>query len=86
MGKTAFDVALACDALLSSRTSQSLAAAATSAKWQNMSVGFVDIEQWRLPADTQVYDENYQKQTVGTQPVTKLMVLIEFRPENTPRL
>lgn len=56
------DVALICDTLLAG---SSLAVAASSAKVQEISVGFVDIEKWRLPAHTQRQDPEYFQQTVS---------------------
>ena len=61
MGKSARDVALICDTLLAE---SSLAVAASSVKVQEISVGFVDIEKWRLPAHTQLQDPEYFQQTV----------------------
>lgn len=65
-GKSALDVALTCDALLASHTGTSLASSVSSMKLEDVSVGFVDIEKWRLPAGTQVDDPKYFEQTVST--------------------
>ncbi|EEU40698.1 uncharacterized protein NECHADRAFT_76112 [Fusarium vanettenii 77-13-4] len=62
-GKSALDVALACDALLASHSGTSLASSVSSMKLEDVSVGFVDIEKWRLPAGTQVDDPKYFEQT-----------------------
>lgn len=64
MGKTALDVALATDALRAVKSEPDLVSVVCSAKAQNLCVGFLDIEQWRLPADFQVQDPEYFKQTV----------------------
>ena len=64
------DVALVCDALVGQ---SSLAAAARSTKVQEISVGFVDIEKWRLPAHTQHQDPKYFRQTVSTGPNTAFL-------------
>ncbi|KAJ4226433.1 hypothetical protein NW759_005020 [Fusarium solani] len=62
-GKSALDVALACDALLASHSGTSLASSVSSMRLEDVSVGFVDIEKWRLPAGTQVDDPKYFEQT-----------------------
>ncbi|KAI8723213.1 Amidase domain-containing protein [Fusarium sp. LHS14.1] len=62
-GKSALDVALGCDALATSSKSSSLASCVSSMKFENISVGFVDIEKWRLPAGTQDDDPKYFEQT-----------------------
>ncbi|KPM45951.1 hypothetical protein AK830_g653 [Neonectria ditissima] len=65
MGKSALDVALTCDAFSTSKDGSSLASVASSVEFEEVSVGFVDIEKWRLPAHTQVGDPEYFKQTVS---------------------
>ncbi|KAL6353553.1 hypothetical protein LRP88_14049 [Fusarium phalaenopsidis] len=62
-GKSALDVALACDALLASHSGTSLASSVSSMRLEDVSVAFVDIEKWRLPAGTQVDDPKYFEQT-----------------------
>ncbi|KAI8685508.1 hypothetical protein NCS55_00223300 [Fusarium keratoplasticum] len=62
-GKSALDVALACDALLASHSGTSLASSVSSMRLEDVSVGFVDIEKWRLPAGTQVDDPKHFEQT-----------------------
>lgn len=64
MGKSALDVALAADALLSHGDGPILASIASSVKLTEVSVGFVDIEKRRLPAGKQVDDPKYVEQTV----------------------
>lgn len=64
MGKSAMDVALACDALLTEKTVPSLASFAESADFREMTIGFVDIERWRLPLEAQNPDPEYYEQTV----------------------
>ncbi|WAO85009.1 Hypothetical protein NCS54_00224200 [Fusarium falciforme] len=66
-GKSALDVALACDALLASHSGTSLASSVASMRLEDVSVGFVDIEKWRLPAGTQVDDPKYFEQTIRIQ-------------------
>ncbi|KAM5347848.1 hypothetical protein ACJ41O_007672 [Fusarium nematophilum] len=63
MGKSALDVALACDAISTLENVPSLASFASSVKLDDVSVGFVDIERWRLPAHTQNQDPKYFEQT-----------------------
>lgn len=63
-GKSALDVALVCDAIPTSKDSSNLASFASSVNLKDISVGFVDIEEWRLPAHTQVGDPKYFEQTV----------------------
>jgi amidase len=63
MGKSAFDVALTCDVLLPANDQSSLGKAAGSVDLKSLSIGFVDIELWRLPKDTQVQDPEYFSQT-----------------------
>nr|UMZ45363.1 hypothetical protein [Paramyrothecium roridum] len=63
IGKSALDVALACDALANMDEVPTLASAALSSKPDDLSVGFVDIEQWRLPEGVQNQDPEYYKQT-----------------------
>ncbi|KAF4513450.1 hypothetical protein G6O67_000720 [Ophiocordyceps sinensis] len=63
MGKTPLDVALTSDALLGSAEGASLASVASSVEFGRVSVGFVDIEKWRLPAGTQEDDPEYLQQT-----------------------
>lgn len=65
MGKTPLDVALTSDALLGSAEGASLASVASSVEFGRVSVGFVDIEKWRLPAGTQEDDPEYLQQTVS---------------------
>lgn len=36
--------------------------------WQGLSVGFVDIEKWRLPLDTKDPLPGYDEQSVGIPP------------------
>ncbi|KAJ4326972.1 hypothetical protein N0V84_002585 [Fusarium piperis] len=62
-GKTALDVALGCDALSTSSQGPTLASFVSSMKLQDVSVGFVDIEKWRLPAGTGNDDPKYLEQT-----------------------
>lgn len=64
MGKSAVDVALACDALLARRETPSLASLAASADLSGMTIGFLDIEKWRLPAEAQNPDPTYYEKTV----------------------
>ncbi|KAM4063679.1 amidase [Hirsutella rhossiliensis] len=59
MGKTPLDVALTSDALLGPAEGASLASVASSVDFGDVSVGFVDIEKWRLPAGTQEDDPEY---------------------------
>ena len=64
IGKTALDVALACDALLPTKEGVALGSIAASAELGDICVGFLDIEKWRLPAHTQADDPRYFEQTV----------------------
>ena len=65
MGKTALDVALTCDVLAPRKDSPSLTSIATSVKLDDVSVGFVDIEKWRLPKNKQADDPRCFEQTVS---------------------
>lgn len=62
-GKSALDVALVCDALSVTKDGSNLASFASSVNLKDVSVGFVDIEKWRLPAHTQIGDPKYFEQT-----------------------
>lgn len=64
-GKTALDVALGCDALATSDQGPTLASFVSSMKLEDVSVGFVDIETWRLPTRTRNHDPKYLEQTVS---------------------
>lgn len=64
MGKTPKDVALTCDSFRPEGKSGLLADATAHVKPEEISVGFVDIELWRLPKDCQVQDPKYFEQTV----------------------
>ncbi|KAH8779991.1 amidase signature domain-containing protein [Diaporthe sp. PMI_573] len=64
MGKSALDVALACDALSGRKeTTPSLASQVASANLSEMAIGFLDIEKWRLPAEAQNSDPAYYAET-----------------------
>ncbi|KAH6995912.1 amidase signature domain-containing protein [Ilyonectria sp. MPI-CAGE-AT-0026] len=62
-GKSALDVALVCDAFSVTKDGSNLTSFASSVNLKDVSVGFVDIEKWRLPAHTQVGDPKYFEQT-----------------------
>ncbi|KAJ9137774.1 Amidase signature domain [Coniochaeta hoffmannii] len=63
MGKSALDVALTCDALLEPNSTPKLESVASRVDLADVSVGFVDIEKWRLPRHTQTGDPKYYEQT-----------------------
>lgn len=65
MGKTALDLALACDAIIPKDHMGPLTDTTKDVNLKDISGGFVDIELWRLPKDTQVQDPKYFQQTVG---------------------
>jgi len=65
MGKSALDVALTCDALLEPNSTPKLESVASRVDLADVSVGFVDIEKWRLPRHTQTGDPKYYEQTVS---------------------
>lgn len=64
-GKSALDVAAACDAMRTDDREPTLGSIASSVNLSDMTVGFVDIEKWRLPAHTQSGDPKYYEQTVS---------------------
>lgn len=64
MGKSALGVALACDALLARKETPTLASMAATANLSEMTIGFLDIERWRLPAEAQNPDPDYYEETV----------------------
>lgn len=64
-GKSALDVASACDAMRTTDIEPTLAAIASSVSLSDVTVGFVDIDKWRLPAHTQSGDPEYYEQTVS---------------------
>ncbi|RMJ11706.1 hypothetical protein CDV36_008675 [Fusarium kuroshium] len=61
-GKTALDVALACDALATSSEGPTLASFVSSMEFEDVSVGFVDLKKWRLPAHIQKFGPKYFEQ------------------------
>ncbi|RSL71899.1 hypothetical protein CEP54_001161 [Fusarium duplospermum] len=62
-GKTTLDVALACDALATSSEGPTLASLVSSMEFEDVSVGFVDLKKWRLPAHIQKFGPKYFEQT-----------------------
>lgn len=75
MAKAPIDVAMICDILVSrgevaaaaaaATAGPTLAEAATMAKSEELGVGFLDIEKWRLPKTHQDASPEYLAQTVG---------------------
>jgi amidase len=66
MGKSALDVALVSDILLSKKEqSRKLADSATKDQaGKGLSIAFVDIEKWRFPEDLRKFVPGYMEQTV----------------------
>lgn len=68
MAKSVLDLAQISDILLHRVTGmKSTLTDAIKKEWQGISVGFVDIEKWRLPPNAQHYSKEYNEQTVGAQ-------------------
>lgn len=66
MAKSVLDLAQISDVLLHPITGmRSALTDAIKEEWQGMTVGFVDIEKWRLPPDAQHYSKEYNEQTVS---------------------
>lgn len=71
MAKSVLDLAQISDILLHPVTGlKSALTDAITAEWDGISVGFVDVEKWRLPPSAQPYSKEYNEQTVSSQTQT----------------
>jgi amidase len=80
MAKTVLDSSLLSDVLLQQiNPARPSLVGAMREDWEEISVGFVDIELWRLPAEVRGDVPRYNEQTVSTSPnpSTHLLLHVE---------